>query len=116
MNCVRTVPWVRGVHEKYGPRGVQVIGIHTPEFAFERKRDLLLAEMKRLGVTWPQLVDDDERYWKALQNLYWPTTYLVDKCGRIRARHIGEVHADQDSGRQLEARIEALLAESTSCG
>lgn len=53
-------------------------------------------------------------YWKALGNEYWPTTYLVDRCGRIRERHIGEVHDGAASGRDLEAKIEGLLAESAA--
>jgi hypothetical protein len=63
------------------------------------------------GLTFPQLLDNDYAYWNALENEYWPAIYLVDRCGRIRERAIGEVHADDASGRRLETRIEALLAE-----
>jgi hypothetical protein len=90
---------------------VQLIGVHTPETDREKQRGLFQAELKRLEIQWPQYVDNDGRYWTALHNLWWPVTYLVDKCGRIRDRHVGELHADRDDGRKLEARIEELLDE-----
>ena len=90
------------------------MGIHTPEFAGERDRSSVEAEVRKHGLAFPQLLDNDAAYWTALDNEYWPSTYLVDRCGRIRARHIGEVHAGQSSGRQLETQIEALLRESAS--
>lgn len=111
MNCVRTLPWVRGVREKYAAQGLSVIGVHSPEFGYEKKRESLAAEIARHGLAYPNLIDNDMAYWNALGNQYWPTSYLVDKCGRIRDRHAGEVHAGERSGRALEATIEALLAE-----
>ena len=117
MNCVRTLPWVRAVHDRYGRQGLAVIGIHSPEFAHERRREGVEQAVREHGLDYPQFLDTDLRYWDALHNEYWPTTYLVDRCGRIRDRHIGEVHEDDASGRGLEARIEALLAEGLSdCG
>jgi thiol-disulfide isomerase/thioredoxin len=110
-NCVRTLPWLRDVHARYGPKGLAVIGVHSPEFEHEKRRERVEAEVKRHGLAYPQLLDNDLAYWGALRNEYWPTTYLVDRCGRMRERHVGEVHADEASGRGLEARIDALLAE-----
>jgi hypothetical protein len=115
VNCVRTLSWVRGVHEKYATKGVVVVGIHTPEFGFERKREAVEAAIKRHGLAYPNLLDMDMAYWKALDNHYWPTTYLVDKCGRVRERHIGEVHAGEESGAGLERTLVALLAEAPDC-
>jgi hypothetical protein len=71
--------------------------------------------VRRHGLAFPQLLDNDYAYWKALENEYWPAIYLVDRCGRIRSRAIGEVHADDASGRGLEAFIEKLLAEPSTC-
>lgn len=117
MNCVRTLPWVRGVLAHYGPKGLAVIGVHSPEFEHERPRESVEAEVKRHGLGYPQFLDNEMAYWKALGNEYWPTTYLVDRCGRIRERHVGEVHEDDESGQVLEGTIETLLAESaTACG
>ena len=90
------------------------MGIHTPELPFERARSSVEAEVRKRGLDFPHLLDDDYAYWNALSNQYWPSIYLVDRCGRIRARAIGEVHADEASGRQLDAQIEALLRESPS--
>ncbi|HET7293229.1 MAG TPA: hypothetical protein VFM88_12450 [Vicinamibacteria bacterium] len=92
-----------------------MIGVHSPEFGFEKKRASLEAEVKRHDLRYPQYLDNDHAYWRALEARYWPTTYLVDKCGLLRHVHIGEIHADQDSGKQVEAAIEALLAEPASC-
>jgi hypothetical protein len=104
------------VARRYADGGLSVVGIHTPEFEWERDRSSVEAEVRKHGLAFPQLLDNDNAYWNALDNEYWPSTYLVDRCGRIRARHIGEVHAGQASGRELEAQIEALLREpATGC-
>lgn len=115
VNCVNTIPWVKGIHKRYTERGVAVIGVHSPEFGFEKKRASLLAELKKHDIRYPQLVDNDSAYWNALGTQYWPTTYLVDRCGRLRARHIGEVREAQFSGDEVEGLLETLLAEKTSC-
>lgn len=112
---MRTLPWVRRAHETYGPRGLVVIGVHSPEFGFEKKRASVEVEVQRHELRYPQYLDTDLVYWNALDNQYWPTTYLVDKCGRIRSRHIGEIHAGQKSGDEVEAAIEALLGETSAC-
>ena len=101
---------------RYGERGLSVVGIHTPEFPRERSRASVEAEVRRFGLDFPHLLDNDHAYWNALDNQYWPSIYLVDRCGRIRARAIGEVHAGERSGTKLEAEIETLLAESLECG
>jgi len=111
INCVRTLPWYRTVNEKYGPRGLRLIGVHTPEFAHEREKEAVRRHTQEHGLSWPHLVDNDHGYWNALQNQYWPATYLADRCGRLRDLRIGEVHENRESGRHLQARIEELLAE-----
>lgn len=75
----------------------------------------MAAHAKKLGLDFPQLLDSDYGYWRALGNQYWPTVYLVDRCGRIRGHQIGEVHAGQPSGQRLESRLQALLAEDGRC-
>jgi hypothetical protein len=93
------------------------VGIHTPELPAERVRANVEAAVREKGLDFPQLLDNDYAYWNALGNEYWPAIYVVDRCGRIRARAIGEVHAGEDSGRRLVARIEALLRETPpACG
>ena len=78
-----------------------MIGVHSPEFGFEKKRASLEAEVKRHDLRYPQYLDTDHAYFRALDAQYWPTTYLIDKCGRIRQSHIGEIHSGQESGRQV---------------
>lgn len=94
------------------PKGVTVIGVHTPEFGYEKTRATVEAEVRKHALNYPQLLDNEMAYWNALGNHYWPTTYLVDKCGRLREKHIGEVHAQEPSGNSLEAALDALLAET----
>jgi len=71
---------------------------------------------RKLGLDFPHLVDPDFEYWKALGNRYWPTVYLVDRCGRIRGSRVGEVHAGEPSGLEVESVLEKLLAEVDTCG
>ena len=92
---------------------MRAVGVHTPEFDAERDRDAVAEQARKHGLGFPQLLDNDYAYWNALGNEYWPSLYLVDRCGRIRERAIGEVHGGETSGRRLEARIEELLAESS---
>ena len=100
---------------RYAERGLSVVGVHTPELESERVRSSVEAEVRRRGLDFPQLLDNDYAYWNALGTQYWPSIYLVDRCGRIRARAIGEVHSGQASGQGLEAQIEVLLGESSTC-
>jgi len=88
-----------------------VVGIHTPEFDHERQPAAVRRAVERHRLDYPNRLENDYAYWNALGNEYWPTTYLVDRCGRIRVQRIGEVHENDESGRQLQARIEELLAE-----
>ena len=112
VNCVRTIPWVRDAVGRYGSRGFAVVGIHTPEMESERVRASVEEEVRRRQLDFPHLVDNDHAYWNALENQYWPALYLVDRCARIRATAIGEVHAGQASGERLAREVEALLNES----
>lgn len=93
------------------------MGIHTPELPSEYLRSAVQAEVRKRRLDFPHLLDNDYTYWNLLGNHYWPAIYLVDRCGRIRERAIGEVLADEPSGRGLDAQIETLLAESLAdCG
>jgi hypothetical protein len=100
---------------RYGSRGLSVVGIHTPETEGERVRSSVEAAVRREGLDFPHLLDDDYSYWTALDNQYWPALYLVDRCGRLRGQAIGEVHSGESSGRRMDAEIETLLGEAPSC-
>jgi hypothetical protein len=93
-------------NQQYADDGLVIIGVHTPEFNFEREVENVRAAAANLGVTWPIAIDNDKETWHAYFNRYWPAMYLVDKQGNIRYLKIGEGRY-QDT----EAAIQALLAE-----
>lgn len=104
INCIRTLPHVNRWAQQYTPLGLTVVGVHTPEFPFERSTSKVEAAMLRYGVK--HAVAQDNRYstWKAYSNQYWPATYLVDVQGRIRYKHFGEGEYER-----TESVIRALL-------
>lgn len=105
INCIRTLPHVNRWAELYTRQGLTVVGVHTPEFPFERTTSNVEVAMRRHGVKHP--VAQDNRYgtWRAYSNQYWPAAYLIDAQGRIRYKHFGEGEYDR-----TEAVIRALLA------
>jgi cytochrome c biogenesis protein CcdA/thiol-disulfide isomerase/thioredoxin len=90
INCLRALPHVRAWAEKYRDQGLVVIGIHTPEFAFEKSVENVSAALGKLGVRYPVAIDNDFRIWRAFNNNAWPALYFVDAEGRIRHRYFGE--------------------------
>jgi len=90
VNCVNTLPHVTGLYAKYKDRGLVVVGIHTPEFPFERSASNVQAALKRHGITYPVAQDNDSRTWNAYRNRYWPAQYIVDQNGKIVFQHDGE--------------------------
>ncbi len=107
INCVRTFPYLRRWNELYGPLGLVVIGVHTPEFEFAKNPDRVADAVKRFKFTFPIAVDSDRHVWEAFQNNVWPAKYLIDKDGRIALSHLGEGdYAD------FERHIQELLKEA----
>ncbi|MFC7379595.1 cytochrome c biogenesis protein DipZ [Brevundimonas sp. GCM10030266] len=90
INCLRSIPYVKAWAEKYRDQGLVVIGVHTPEFAFEKSEDNVRQNIERLGVTYPVAMDNDFAIWRAFRNNYWPAHYFIDAQGRIRHHHFGE--------------------------
>jgi cytochrome c biogenesis protein CcdA/thiol-disulfide isomerase/thioredoxin len=90
INCLRTLPYVKAWAEKYRDQGLVVIGVHAPEFAFERDTDNVTKAMKELGINYPVAVDNDYKIWRAFDNQYWPAHYFADAQGSIRYHHFGE--------------------------
>jgi hypothetical protein len=86
---------------------LQIIGIHTPEFDWEKDRSRMRREMQKYDVSYPQVLDDDFKYWKALNNRYWPSFYVIDKQGKIKGSFAGETH----EGDSQAAKIEAMISE-----
>ena len=100
------LPSLRSWHEKYGTQGLTIIGIHTPEFFWEKDPDRVREQVKKLAIPYLVALDNDRTNWDRYGNRYWPATYLIDKRGILRYRHIGE-----GSYRDTEAMIGRLLAE-----
>ena len=107
INCIRSIPYVRAWHERYRDDGLVVIGVHAPEFAFERNAENVVQAVHDLGIRYPVALDNDFTAWKALKNNYWPAHYFFDAQGRQRYHHFGE-------GRYQESEmvIRQLLAEA----
>ena len=107
INCLRSLPYVKAWSDKYKDQGLVVIGVHTPEFAFEAKVDNVRAAARRLGIDYPVAIDNDYKVWRAFRNRYWPAHFFVDAQGRIRHHHYGE-------GQYAESErvIQKLLAEA----
>jgi len=111
INCRRTFPFLRKLQSTYGPQGLVILGVHSPEFAFEKSHTYVAQQVKELGVTWPVAEDPDMKIWDELSNEYWPANYLADRQGHIRYEHVGE--GDET---QIEGAVRALLAEGGSAG
>jgi cytochrome c biogenesis protein CcdA/thiol-disulfide isomerase/thioredoxin len=107
INCLRTLPHVKAWYRTYRNRGLVVLGVHTPEFAFEHVPGNVEGAVQRLGIKYPVALDNDYATWNAFQNQYWPAKYLVDRQGHLRYYHPGEGQYDE-----TEARIRTLLGES----
>jgi thiol-disulfide isomerase/thioredoxin len=104
-NCVNTLPYVTELQAKYGNKGFTVIGVHTPEFAYEKSTDSVAGAIKRHGITYPVAQDNDFATWNAYHNQYWPAQYVVDQNGEIVLKHAGE-----GSYEQIDRTIQGLLA------
>src|SRR6202035_2312684 len=90
INCLRAIPYVRAWAEKYKSQGLVVIGVHAPEFAFERNVDNVKSAIATLKITYPVAVDNEYMVWRTFENEYWPAHYFIDAEGRIRHHHFGE--------------------------
>jgi thiol-disulfide isomerase/thioredoxin len=111
INWLRTLPYVRAWAEKYKTQGLVVVGVHTPEFEFEKNVDNIRRAVTAMKVTYPVAIDSNFAIWRALRNNYWPALYLVDAKGRIRFHHHGEGEYAQS-----EAAIRQLLSEAGAGG
>ncbi len=106
INCQRTFPYLNAWDEKYRDQGLLIIGIHTPEFAFEKDINTVREAMQKFGITHPIVLDNDYATWNAYGNRYWPRKYLIDIHGNVVYDHIGE-----GAYEETEANIRELLAE-----
>jgi thiol-disulfide isomerase/thioredoxin len=107
INCLRSLPYVKAWANRYGKDGLVVIGVHSPEFAFEKDVANVRKAVRDLGITYPVAVDNDFRIWRAFKNSYWPAHYFIDAQGRLRFYHFGEGEYARS-----EEVIRRLLAEA----
>jgi cytochrome c biogenesis protein CcdA/thiol-disulfide isomerase/thioredoxin len=107
INCIRTLPYIKDWYAKYKDKGFVVIGVHTPEFAFEKESQNVQQAIKDFGIEYPVVQDNDYATWRAYDNHYWPAKYFIDKNGNIRKTHFGE--GDYDESEQI---IQQLLKET----
>jgi cytochrome c biogenesis protein CcdA/thiol-disulfide isomerase/thioredoxin len=108
VNCLRTLPFLRGWDRAYRDKGLRIVGVHTPEFAFEHEADNVRGAVDRLGLDYAVALDNDYGTWNAYGNRYWPAKYVIDVRGHVRFVHFGE-----GSYKETERVIRALLAERT---
>ena len=108
INCLRTLPHVRAWDEAYRDDGLVIVGVHTPEFAFEREPDNVRRAVRDHGIEYPVALDPDYGTWQAWLNRYWPAKYFVDRRGHVRYAHFGEGDYEES-----ERVIRRLLAEDT---
>ncbi|MGI9050684.1 MAG: redoxin domain-containing protein [Rubrobacteraceae bacterium] len=105
-NCQHTQPYLNDWHKKYADKGLLIIGVHKPEFEFEKDPANVEAAVKEAKIHYPVVLDNHDGTWNAYNQLYWPTMYLIDANGFVRYKHIGE-----GSYGETEAKIKELLAE-----
>jgi thiol-disulfide isomerase/thioredoxin len=106
INCIRTLPFITSWDEKYSDQGLLIIGIHSPEFEFEKDPQNVKIAIKKYGITYPVVMDNNMETWKAFENNYWPRKYIADHEGNLRYDHIGE-----GSYQETEKVIQQLLDE-----
>ena len=107
INCLRTLPYLKAWDETYRDDGLTIVGVHTPEFAFERKESNVRGAVRDLGLKYPVALDNDYGTWEAYSNRYWPAKYFIDRNGDVRYIHFGE-----GAYKESEQVIRALLAEA----
>jgi thiol-disulfide isomerase/thioredoxin len=106
INCIRTLPHLNDWYQRYADKGLVIVGVHSPEFEFEKNYHNVKAAVQKFGIKYPVILDSDHGTWNAYGNQYWPRDYLVDSQGYIRHDHIGE--GDYNT---TESAIQSLLAE-----
>jgi thiol-disulfide isomerase/thioredoxin len=107
INCLRAIPYVQAWAEKYRDHGLVVIGVHAPEFAFERNVDNVKKAIATLKIDYPVAIDNDYKIWRAFENEYWPAHYFIDANGKVRHHHFGEGEYAES-----ERVIQTLLTEA----
>ena len=107
VNCIRTFPFLKLWHSRYSDDGLVIVGVHSPEFAFEKDPVNVINAVEENGITWPVALDNDFTTWNNFSNRVWPAKYLIDHAGVLRYRHLGE-----GQYAETEENIRELLKEA----
>ena len=107
INCIRTLPHLSEWHRKYNKKGLNILGVHSPEFEFEKIYENVVSAAEDLGIDYPIVLDNDFKIWNTFDNRYWPAKYLLDKDGVIQFKHFGEGGYEE-----TESAIRALLEDA----
>ncbi|MGV8085024.1 MAG: thioredoxin family protein [Candidatus Bilamarchaeum sp.] len=107
INCIRTLPYLKAWNEKYSDNGLVIIGVHTPEFDFEKVESNVRAAVSKFGIKYPVIMDNNYVIWNSYSNHYWPHIFLIDSTGKVRYDHIGE-----GNDVETEQQIQQLLKEA----
>jgi hypothetical protein len=110
-NCYRSFPWLKSLETGLTDEAFTVIGIHTPEFDHERVPENVRVKVHQFGLHHPVMLDNDFRYWRSMNNRYWPAYYVIDKEGTVRGRFVGETHAGGGQAKKIEKLVRKLLQE-----
>ena len=108
INCQRTTPYLNAWYDKYKDKGLEIVGVHTPEFDFEKKYDNVVSAVEKLGIKYPVVMDNDYGTWTAYGNSYWPRKYLIDIDGFIVYDHIGE-GAYEETEKKIQEALEERM-------
>ena len=109
VNCIRTFPFLKVWHSRYSDDGLVIVGVHSPEFAFEKDLNNVSNTVEENGITWPVALDNDHVTWDNFSNRVWPAKYLIDQEGALRYRHLGKGNYSE-----TEEQIRRLLMEAGS--
>ncbi|MFQ5659765.1 MAG: redoxin family protein [Gammaproteobacteria bacterium] len=110
-NCYRSFPWLKALERRLEPKGLQVIGVHSPEFDHEKVKKNVIAKIDEFGLHHPIMIDNDFSYWRALGNRFWPAYFVIDKQNSVRGVFYGETHEGDQNAERIEELITALLNE-----
>lgn len=126
INCIRTLPYLTSWYEKYKDQGLVIVGVHTPEFEFEKKTANVADALERYGIKYPVAQDNNYATWQAYNNHYWPAHYLIDAEGNVREYHFGEGNYEEteraiqellrEAGQTVDEEVSSLQAETVSRG
>jgi len=110
-NCYRSFPWLHDLESRLNNQAFMVIGVHTPEFEHERNKSKLEEKVSIYQLRHPIMIDNDFSYWNLLGSRYWPSFFVIDKRGVIRASYIGQTEQNSAQAKKIERLVESLLAE-----